>query len=729
MSRPRYSDLLPYLGAIAIVAAATMVRFATDPILQNRQPFAVFIIAVILAARYCGFAPSLLALALSASSSLFFFIQPRGSFRIQGTVELGSFGFFVLIGLFVVFVMRSEQRARHEARQKARIALEKQQELEREVVERKHSEALAREAEERFRLLADHAPIGIAQADAQGSIFFVNGKWCELAGVTPQEAMGFSWQKYIHPDDREAFLQHWQSHLQAARDMPLHQCRIVHADGDIRWVSSTISMLTDASGAVTGQIVATRDISQQKSVEMRFRGIYEQAPLGIALIDSHTGRFLQINPRYEQIIRRTEAEMAALTFQEITPPDDLVEDLDRMELLRQGTIRRFHLEKKLIRGDNSLMWASLTVVPMWQPGESPSCHLAIVEDITERKAVADALCESEERFRAFMDNSPAFAWAKDEQGRYIYVSKSFEERLQVRLEEARGKTDFDLWPKDVAQALWESDQRVLAGARPIQITDVMMSGSERRYWFKNKFLFQDSRNRRFVGGVGVDITELKSTEESLRTKQDLLRYLIEVQEQERQFLCHEFHDGLIQYAAGSLMSLEGYRSTRPSTEDLSQVDAAIVNLRKGVEDGRRVIRGIRPAVLDDSGLEAAIDDLIGQFKSSGIMVTQKCDPQIGRLPDSIQTTVYRVVQEALNNARKHSGTDVVRIELNKRNGDLHLEVLDFGCGFDLKTTSRRGFGLPGMAERCRILGGDCQIQSEQDVGTRISVRLPIPSAS
>jgi two-component system NarL family sensor kinase len=206
----------------------------------------------------------------------------------------------------------------------------------------------------------------------------------------------------------------------------------------------------------------------------------------------------------------------------------------------------------------------------------------------------------------------------------------------------------------------------------------------------------------------------------------LLRYLIEVQENERQFLCHEFHDGLIQYAAGSLMSLEAYRAAHEETNELALIDTAIGHLRKGVEDGRRVIRGIRPAVLDDSGLEAAIFDLIGQYKNSGIMVTGKCDPRIGRLPDILQTTVYRVVQEALNNARKHSGTDVVRIELTKSNDDLHLEGRDFGCGFDGASSRKRGFGLPGMAERVRLLGGECRIESERDVGTCVSVRLPIP---
>jgi signal transduction histidine kinase len=85
-----------------------------------------------------------------------------------------------------------------------------------------------------------------------------------------------------------------------------------------------------------------------------------------------------------------------------------------------------------------------------------------------------------------------------------------------------------------------------------------------------------------------------------------------------------------------------------------------------------------------------------------------------------------VVQEALNNARKHSGTDVVRIELRKLNDSLYLEIRDFGCGFDVKSSGAHGFGLLGMTERVRLLGGECSIFSEPDVGTSITVRLPIP---
>ncbi len=172
------------------------------------------------------------------------------------------------------------------------------------------------------------------------------------------------------------------------------------------------------------------------------------------------------------------------------------------------------------------------------------------------------------------------------------------------------------------------------------------------------------------------------------------------------------------------MLLEGLRSKHSATGESEILDMAIDNLRKGVEDGRRAIRGIRPAVLDDSTMEAVLHDLVDQFQTSEIMVKLDCEREIGRLPDSVQTTVYRVVQEALNNSRRHSGTDVVRNELRQSDGDLHLEVRDFGCGFDVKSRTH-GFGLLGMTERVRLLGGDCSINSERDVGTAIHIRLPI----
>lgn len=261
------------------------------------------------------------------------------------------------------------------------------------------------------------------------------------------------------------------------------------------------------------------------------------------------------------------------------------------------------------------------------------------------------------------------------------------------------------------------------------------TGNHETVWFENRYRRIDGTYRwlawraKVVAGRLVasarDITDLRRALDALQEERQLLRDLLDVQECEKQFLCHEFHDGLIQYAVAALMDLDGLAERHADREDAAVLRNAVANLRRGVEDGRRVIRGIRPSVLDDYGAAAAVDDLVGQYADSGIHVTSLCDPDIGRLPASMQTTIYRVAQEALNNARKHSGTDVVRIELRKVDDEVRLTVRDFGVGFDAAAVRGRGFGLRGMTERVRLLGGDCTIESRVGEGTTVVARLPI----
>jgi PAS domain S-box-containing protein len=349
----------------------------------------------------------------------------------------------------------------------------------------------------------------------------------------------------------------------------------------------------------------------------------------------------------------------------------------------------------------------------------------MVEDITQRKSAVDALRESDARFRAFMDHSPALAWAKDEEGRYVYLNRACEELLGSR-DNLIGKTDFDFFPVDVAQVLRHNDQRVLQTGDSLQTLETTpINSTGIAHWLITKFLFQNGRGQRYLGGVAIDFTEFKRIEESLRSNSALLRNLIAVQEQERQTLCHEFHDGLMQYAFGAVMSLSAFRDKHPGTDAAAVMDAAIAALRKGIDDGRRAIRGIRPAVLDDFGLVASIEDLVDQQSSSGILVTFKCDPDLGKLSSELESAIYRIVQEALNNARKHSGTDVIQIKLQRDADDLLLEVIDFGCGFEVEAARKRGFGLLGMMERVRLFGGECRIESAPEVGTRIVARIPL----
>ena len=149
-----------------------------------------------------------------------------------------------------------------------------------------------------------------------------------------------------------------------------------------------------------------RDVTEQKRAatslkesERRFRAVYERAPVGIALVDSRSGKFLQVNPKYCEIAGRTEEEMLRLRFQDITHPEDLDKSGKVLAQLIRETVCDYDIEKRYMRPDGQTVRVNLSVVPMWEPGEQTRWHLAIVQDITERRMAEDALRRSEELLR------------------------------------------------------------------------------------------------------------------------------------------------------------------------------------------------------------------------------------------------------------------------------------------------------------------------------------------
>ena len=139
-------------------------------------------------------------------------------------------------------------------------------------------------------------------------------------------------------------------------------------------------------GLVVAAAVAERDKSKRDLAfsERRFRTVFEQAAVGVALVDSPTGRFLRVNQRYADIVGRTPAEMCSLTFQEMTHPEDLPADLVNLGRLKTGETASYSLEKRYLKRDGAAVWVNLTVSPM-TPGKPSHNHIAIVEDITARK--------------------------------------------------------------------------------------------------------------------------------------------------------------------------------------------------------------------------------------------------------------------------------------------------------------------------------------------------------
>jgi signal transduction histidine kinase len=207
---------------------------------------------------------------------------------------------------------------------------------------------------------------------------------------------------------------------------------------------------------------------------------------------------------------------------------------------------------------------------------------------------------------------------------------------------------------------------------------------------------------------------------------DALRRVVEAQELERRRLARELHDETGQALTSILLGLRALDETLES----EQSKAATGDLRELVvatlQDVRRLAVELRPAVLDDFGLVAALEHLTASFaEQTGIAVDFGAALGDRRLPGEIETALYRLVQESLTNVVKHARAERVSIALTRMEGSVKAVVEDDGQGFDPDRSDDGGFGLVGMRERLALLGGRLRIESSPGAGTTIAADVPL----
>ncbi|NDC64201.1 MAG: PAS domain S-box protein, partial [Planctomycetia bacterium] len=235
---------------------------------------------------------------------------------------------------------------------------------------------------------------------------------------------------------------------------------------------------------------------------------------------------------------------------------------------------------------------------------------------------------------------------------------------------------------------------------------------------------------------------LKMSEESLRHERHVLRRLIEVQERERQLVSYEIHDGLSQYLAGAMMHLQAFDHALRSTDGgRAAALAASGDLREGlrlvraaVDESRRLIGGLRPPALDELGLVAAVESLVSEARADIRRVSFAHTLPCGRMPAHLETTIFRIVQESLSNVRKHAQARSAEVAIEQAplpdgRCAVRVAVRDDGVGFDSADVPADRFGLEGIRQRCRLVGGEPSIQSRPGGGTTIEAVLPLPVAT
>lgn len=217
-------------------------------------------------------------------------------------------------------------------------------------------------------------------------------------------------------------------------------------------------------------------------------------------------------------------------------------------------------------------------------------------------------------------------------------------------------------------------------------------------------------------------------------RQALVRQLLTAQEDERQTIAYEIHDGPAQKLAAAQMFLEAYEHEVQQAAQSDYFAQARDHLGTGLKETRRIMSGLRPALLDDVGLLEAIHTLVTDATTdTNVQVEFQSSEFRDGMPPEVEITLYRVVQEAVNNALKHSNSSSLSIRLQGAPHVVSATVEDRGVGFipaDVPAPREgRYFGLVGMRERVALLGGQLTIDSEPGDGTVVSVTIPLPRSA
>ncbi len=203
---------------------------------------------------------------------------------------------------------------------------------------------------------------------------------------------------------------------------------------------------------------------------------------------------------------------------------------------------------------------------------------------------------------------------------------------------------------------------------------------------------------------------------------------LEICQRDQQLLAYDIHDGFVQPATAAIMNLQaGLAAHKTDAEKASEdVVRGLQFLQESMSQVRWLISGLRPVVLEELGLVAAVEKLVRDTESrTEIRIDWTHQVQFDRLAPTLEMAIFRIIQEALRNAVQHSQSDRIEISLIQSGGTIDVTVRDWGCGFDTSVHKPDHFGLEGMQERARLFGGTARIESSPREGTCVTAEFPL----
>ncbi len=507
------------------------------------------------------------------------------------------------------------------------------------------------------------------------------------------------------------------------------------------WTDGQVAMLQDLAATAVTELELRRELADRSRIERalreseeRFRSLIEHTSDIITVVDED-GLVRYGSPSVETVLGYLPEEVVGRRAEELVHPDDRARVLEaHRAAMRDPWTAQRGVEFRFRHMDGT--WRVLEALgsALQYRSGGPQAILTL-RDVTERRRAEAALRDSEERLRLTLEAGKCGIWDWDIQNDRVTWSERVYELHGLTQDTFGGRAEDFLGvihPEDAGR-VGEAIRRALEERADYGIEFRVVhhgTGETRWVWTNGQVLFRDDGTPIRMLGATLDTTERREAEEALRGSYQQLRQLArrldEVREVELTRVSREIHDELGHALTALRLDLSWMvpklrRNREPVRQKAAEMLAMVDDT---IDTVRRIAARLRPPVLDDLGLGAALESLLERFgKQTGIQVDfdARADdvPRIARLP------LYRIVQEALTNVARHALAGKVRVLLECPPGFVVLEVADDGVGIPAGMLDNPGsLGLVGMRERATGLGAEFQVKGGTGLGTTIRVLLP-----
>ena len=595
-----------------------------------------------------------------------------------------------------------------------------------DITERKQAEEALRDSEKRLQSLFETMVEGVVLIAPDGQIIEANPAAERILGLTRHEItrrnyVAPEW-KIIRPDGTPMPPEEMAGPRAMKERRPVNAMvmGVVRTDGSVSWITVSASPITDEAGEFKGVVGTFADITERKRAhealrggEERYRAIFEQAADSILLVDLQ-GRILEFNDRAHENLGYTREEFQELKLADI----EAIESSEEVEahirkVVREGpdTFETKHRTKSgeirdiVVRTRHIDIGGEGYLLPVWH-------------DITDRKLAEEEIVD----LAKFPAENPHPVLRIADDGTIISANKAAQPLL-------------DTWSRRIGESLPEHWAEL--------VSHVLVTGHS-----EDKEIKADGRiflvtfapivEAGYVNLYAHEITDHKRAEEDARRSHELLRALASrlqaVREEERIELARMIHDDVGHSLAAIKMDLAWLNRRLPEAADepsrpmikerLKSISKMLVET---IQKARATAGELRPGLLDDVGLDAAIEWEAKQFqRRTGVKCTFIDTAKQTKLDHDQSTALFRICQELLTNIASHAGATASTISLKRQGDELILEVTDNGKGIGRKQiSSSRSLGILGMRERALVLGGRFSISGQEGRGTTATVRIPL----